>query len=118
MANARLSVLRPVFVDSVPDAHLMEPDALYVSIKYATVIHMCACGCGNETDVLLAPDESRLTFDGETISLTPSIGNQRLECGSHYWIRRNRVIWSADKERRLFTSLWRQARRVFRRFKP
>ena len=105
----RTEVLRPVFVDSVPDAHLMEPDALYVSIKYATVIHKCACGCGNETDVLLAPDESSLTYDGETISLTPSIGNWRLECKSHYWIKKNRIVWAADEKRH---SLARLAQRV------
>jgi hypothetical protein len=28
------------------------------------------------------------------VSLNPSIGNWSFRCQSHYWIRRNRVIWA------------------------
>ena len=31
-------------------------------------------------------------YDGETVSLSPSIGNFQFPCKSHYWIRENRVI--------------------------
>ncbi len=115
MEDKRYTVLRHIFVESVPDASLMEPDALYVSMTYATAIHKCACGCDNETVTPLAPDEWSLRYDGETISLTPSIGNSGLKCTSHYWIRGNRIVWAADEERRLLASLWQKARRVFRR---
>jgi hypothetical protein len=33
-----------------------------------------------------------MTYDGETISLWPSIGNWTLACRSHYVIERNQVI--------------------------
>ena len=99
MGTDRLLSIRPAFVDMVPDVDLMEGDVLYVSMPYATAIHKCACGCGSETVTPLAPDEWSLIYDGETISLTPSIGNQRLECGSHYWIRQNKVDWVVDDER-------------------
>lgn len=99
MNSEHRSTLRPVFVESVPNTHLVESDVLYVSMAYATAIHKCACGCGSETVTPLAPDEWSLIYDGETISLTPSIGNQRLECGSHYWIRQNKVDWVVDDER-------------------
>ena len=33
-------------------------------------------------------------FDGKTISLHPSIGSWSLPCRSHYWIRRNRILWA------------------------
>jgi hypothetical protein len=36
-----------------------------------------------------------LAFDGESISLYPSIGNWNFACQSHYWIRRNEVRWAA-----------------------
>ncbi len=32
-----------------------------------------------------------LTYDGENVSLTPSIGNWALPCRSHYWIRKGKV---------------------------
>jgi hypothetical protein len=34
-----------------------------------------------------------LFFDGETVSLSPSIGNFEFSCQSHYFIRKNLVVW-------------------------
>jgi hypothetical protein len=48
---------------------------LYISIPYRTVVHRCLCGCGNKVVTPISPAEWQLTYDGETISLTPSIGN-------------------------------------------
>jgi hypothetical protein len=42
----------------------------------------------------LSPTFWRMTFDGETISLYPSIGNWNFPCRSHYWIDRGRVRWA------------------------
>ena len=42
----------------------------------------------------LSPADWSLTFNGETISLEPSIGSWSLECKSHYWITNNNVRWS------------------------
>lgn len=80
------------FVELIPD-HL-ENGVVYVSIKYCTAIHKCCCGCQEEVVTPLSPVDWQLTFDGKTISLHPSIGNWGLKCQSHYWIRKNRVIWS------------------------
>jgi hypothetical protein len=38
------------------------------------------------------PTDWRMTFDGETISLRPSIGNWNLSCRSHYVIDRGRIV--------------------------
>lgn len=80
------------FVEFIPE-HL-EPSVVYVSIPYATVAHLCACGCGFQVVTALAPHAWRLTFDGESITLFPSIGNWTFPCRSHYWIKNNRVKWS------------------------
>lgn len=81
------------FVDKIPD--IIEDKVIYVSMKYETVIHKCACGCGKEVVTPLSPADWSLKFDGETISLEPSIGNWSLDCKSHYWVTNNKVKWSS-----------------------
>ena len=44
----------------------------------------------------LSPVDWKLIYDGETVSLDPSIGSWSLPCRSHYWITRGRVRWSYD----------------------
>lgn len=78
------------FVPSIPDT--LEEGVVYISIPYATAVHLCCCGCKNEVVTPITPTDWELTFDGETISLYPSIGNWGFACQSHYWIRRNRVV--------------------------
>ena len=70
----------------------IEPGVLYVSMHYGTAAHSCCCGCGEEVVTPITPTDWRMTFDGETISLWPSVGNWDLPCRSHYVITRNRVI--------------------------
>lgn len=91
-----VQTLTPEFVDTIPTA--MSPGVLYLSIAYRTTGHLCCCGCGSEVVAPLAPAQWSMTFDGETVSMHPSIGNWALECQSHYVIRRNQVLW-----RRKFT---------------
>ncbi|HEX7708319.1 MAG TPA: DUF6527 family protein [Thermoanaerobaculia bacterium] len=79
------------FVDFLPE-HL-EEGTLYVSMEYATAAHKCACGCGNDVITPLSPTDWKLTFDGRTISLYPSIGNWSFPCQSHYWITNDRITW-------------------------
>lgn len=79
------------FVEFIP-AHL-EEGTVYISITYAIVVHKCCCGCGNEVVTPLAPRDWKLSYDGDTVSLSPSIGNWSFPCQSHYWIRNNRVSW-------------------------
>lgn len=80
------------FVELIPDE--LKEGTLYVCVGLATVVHKCCCGCGNEVVTPLTPTDWRLTFDGETITLHPSIGNWSFACSSHYWIRNNMVIWA------------------------
>jgi hypothetical protein len=54
------------------------------------------CGCGVEVVTPISPTDWRITFDGETVSLFPSIGNWSYPCRSHYWIKRGKVIWAED----------------------
>jgi Family of unknown function (DUF6527) len=85
--------LKQEFVEFIPDK--LEDGIVYVSIPYATVAHKCCCGCGTEVVTPLSPTDWKLIFDGETVSLDPSIGNWSFACKSHYWIRRNKVKWAA-----------------------
>ena len=41
-----------------------------------------------------------MTFNGETVSLHPSIGNQKMDCQSHYWIKGGQAIWIPDRPMR------------------
>jgi len=69
----------------------LEQGILYVSMEYASVAHSCCCGCGEEVITPLSPTDWKMTFDGETISLWPSIGSWTLACRSHYVIDKSRV---------------------------
>jgi hypothetical protein len=80
------------FVEFIPEK--VEEATIYVSIEYATATHLCCCGCGYEIVTPISPTGWSLTFDGESISLNPSIGNWSLPWKSHYWIRSNRVRWA------------------------
>jgi len=88
----RRETLTHRFVETVPDA--LEDGVLYVSTKYATAVHCCCCGCGQEVVTPFSPTDWRMTFDGETLSLSPSIGNWSFPCRSHYWIERDQVRWA------------------------
>lgn len=82
--------LKHRFVTNIP--RTLELGVIYVSIEYATAAHACCCGCGEQVVTPLTPTDWRLTFDGETISLWPSIGNWNFACRSHYVIERSLVI--------------------------
>lgn len=89
----KLAAVEPEFIQFIP-ADLAE-GKLYISMFYATTMHLCACGCGNRVVVPLSPAEWQLYFDGESVSLTPSIGNWEYPCRSHYWIKANKIRWAA-----------------------
>jgi hypothetical protein len=89
---SRPTSVRHEFVEFIPEE--LEERIIYVSIPYATAVHKCLSGCGQEVVTPLSPRYWELVFDGETISLYPSVGNWSLPCRSHYWIRRNTVKWA------------------------
>ena len=88
----RITEIRHEFVEFIPSNKV--DGVVYVSIKYATAVHNCCCGCGNKVVTPLSPTDWRLIFDGETISLYPSIGNWNFDCQSHYWIKNDKVEWA------------------------
>lgn len=69
---------------------------LYVCFECNVVVHLCACGCGEKVVLPIDPDFWSVKYDGETVSLAPSVGNYQFPCRSHYWIKENRVIWVMD----------------------
>lgn len=85
---------RHVFTMTIPDT--LESNTLYISIPYNTVLHKCACGCGEEVSTPLSPSDWEISYNGESVTLDPSIGNWSYRCRSHYWIRDNQVVWACD----------------------
>ena len=80
------------FVDDIPQI-LPAAGTIYISIPRRTTAHLCLCGCGEKVAHPLRPNRWSIQYDGETISMSPSVGNSGLACKSHYWIKRSRVEW-------------------------
>ena len=78
------------FVEFIPPER--EEGKLYISIPYSTVVHNCLCGCGMKVVTPIKPHKWVLTYDGEHVSLHPSVGNWSFDCQSHYVIKGSRVI--------------------------
>jgi hypothetical protein len=86
------------FVEYIPEE--IKERTLYISCKYGTAVHKCFCGCGREVVTPLSPIGWRLTYDGKSVSLSPSIGSWNLPCKSHYLIMNNKVVWASQWNRR------------------
>lgn len=89
----RAIFLKPVFVDHIPEE--LVDGHLYISIQFGSILHRCCCGCGIEVVTPLSPTQWRMIYDGQTVSLEPSIGNWNFPCRSHYWVRRNLIEWAS-----------------------
>jgi hypothetical protein len=89
--------IKPEFVELVPEN--VRGGILYISISYSTAIHKCACGCGQIVVTPIKPRFWEMTWNGEEVSLYPSVGNWNFQCKSHYIIRRNRIIWLRGKSK-------------------
>jgi hypothetical protein len=85
-------------VEFIPE-HLGE-GVLYISQQYRTAAHLCCCGCGKEIITPLTPTDWALRIDEGKVTLSPSIGNWSLACQSHYWIKRNKVVWAGKMSQR------------------
>jgi len=84
------------FVEIFPD--ILEHEKLYVSMRYRTAAHLCACGCGRKVVTPIRKGAWKLEFDGDSITLFPSIGSSNLACRSHYFIRDGIVKWLPEVE--------------------
>ncbi|WP_420148596.1 DUF6527 family protein [Spirosoma sp.] len=87
-----IKALRHNFVKFIPEK--LDEGVLYVSIDYCTAAHNCACGCGNKVITPITPTDWELMFNGDAISLSPSIGNWSFDCQSHYWIKGGEIQWA------------------------
>jgi hypothetical protein len=86
------STFTPKFVETVPEE--LEEGCLYISIRFRTASHLCACGCGGRVVTPIKPPKWKFTYDGENVWLFPSIGRWKLPCRSHYVIREGKVVWA------------------------
>lgn len=87
------------FVEFIPEN--LQDGVLYISLEYNAVLHNCVCGCGNKVSTPLSPNGWKLIYNGESVSLYPSIGNWNYQCRSHYWISDGKIEWARswdDKE--------------------
>ena len=50
---SRRTLVRHEFVDFIPD--ILEDGVVYISVTYATALHLCCCGCGSEVVTPLSP---------------------------------------------------------------
>jgi hypothetical protein len=91
-SRVRLKAIRPEFVEFIPED--LEEGVLYISVPYATASHKCACRCGSLVVTPIRPASWALTWDGESVSLYPSIGNWSFPCQSHYWVDHSRIVWA------------------------
>lgn len=95
----RLETIIPVYVDQIPDK--LEYGKIYISKRYGTAVHLCACGCGEKTvtpfsHIIEGKDHGwKFTFDGDIVTLSPSIGNFSGEkpYHAHYYIWQNKIRW-------------------------
>lgn len=90
----RISKIRPEFVELMPSP--LQPGILYISRKYRTASHLCACGCGERVVTPLSESRWQVTYEDSEVSLHPSIGNWNYACRSHYWIWRSNIEWAGE----------------------
>ena len=79
----------------------LENSVLYVSEKYRTAAHLCACGCGEKIRTPLGPTEWSVARDAVGPTLYPSVGSWQRPCRSHYLITNGTVRWAnqwSDKQ--------------------
>ena len=94
--GSKVRGLRPLFVEQFPDD--FESGILYVSMQYAICGHLCACGCGERVITPLSPTQWELVYNGESVTLYPSIGNYAFACQSHYFLTNGKIVWVCERD--------------------
>ncbi len=102
----KMMIINPEFVEFIPKE--LEERVLYISMRFRTAVHKCACGCGNKAVTRFSPTDWKLIFNGKTVSLYPSIGNWGFPCQSHYWIKNNKIVWDKKRSKEEINSIRRQ----------
>ena len=86
------SVITPQYVGNIPEK--LDEGIFYICERYHIAAHKCCCGCGQEVITPLTSADWLIKNDNNLITLFPSIGNWSFACQSHYWIKRNKIVWS------------------------
>ena len=93
MKTLRKVTIKPEFVKSVPENKQMQQDVVYISLIHATMVHLCLCGCGNESVTPIGENGWGLSMVEENrekiITITPSILNRNCPNHCHYIITKN-----------------------------
>ena len=99
----RRSSIIPQYVENIPEK--LDEGVLYICERYHIAAHKCCCGCGQEVITALTPADWSLRKENDLVTLFPSIGNWSFPCQSHYWIKRNKVVWSSAMTKKEIESL-------------
>lgn len=81
----------PKFVEFIPEKSQMIEKEIYISEEYHTAVHLCLCGCKNQSVTRIKETEWTIwiTNSKDVISMTPSILNNNCPNKSHYIITNN-----------------------------
>jgi hypothetical protein len=87
--SRRIDRVSHQFTNLIPDQ--LEEGVVHISVQYRVAVHLCPCGCRDRVVTPFSPVQWSLLFDGETVSLNPSIAG--VHCNAHYFITGSRVRW-------------------------
>jgi len=91
MEDAKLYEIDYRLVDFIPKDKKF--GILYICDAYSVTVHKCACGCGVDVVTPFGDDKSWALTITDKVSLSPSIGNFRYPCKSHYFITEGKIKW-------------------------
>lgn len=110
----KIKKYRIEFVDRIPKE--LKDGILYACIDCNVIVHKCACGCGEKTVTPIDKEYGwKMTYDGQSITLRPSIGNFNIPCQSHYYITENKVEWLENHRLNNKKGLFELIRHFFKR---
>lgn len=96
----KINILVPVFMEQLPKNKDLEQGIIYITEKYNTSKHLCACGCGGTAVLPIneGSDKSEwdlVKHDDGSVSFYPSIGNWSGQSPyhAHYFIKKNKIVW-------------------------
>lgn len=82
------------YVTYLPPHEDIEAGVIYISRKYKTAVHLCACGYGCESVTPFGSSHGwEFRNNGPKITLSPSILNSNCPHKAHYFIRNNEILW-------------------------
>ena len=88
--------MKVIFVDSIPKD--IEKNIFYISDKYKVITHKCPCGCERNVSIFIDNGWNYSINEKDQITIDPSIATG-LECGSHYWVKNSKILWSNPLDR-------------------